>query len=97
MSDEVQADAMATARKIANIIEENDNEGGEIEGCWMDIAREVASAIAAERERCAVAVDELATRARSQKRSAKTKLERESGAVAEFALSAAVTSIRALT
>lgn len=60
--------------------------------------RDTARALlAAERERCAVAVDELATRARSQKRSAKTKLERESGAVAEFALSAAVTSIRALT
>lgn len=50
-----------------------------------------------ERERCALAVDELATRARSQKRSAGTKPERESGAVAEYALTMAATSVRGLT
>lgn len=38
----------------------------------LELRDTVAGLLVAERERCAVAVDELATRARSQKRSAAT-------------------------
>lgn len=52
-SDLSQALAISTARKIAAIVEENDNGSGDIEACWLDIEKEIFSAIAKERARCA--------------------------------------------